>query len=249
MTAEIKCTGDASIPRRLSLFGVAQNEADREMAQFGRTFADVAWRLCPDPPEIHIDLDLSGCGAGERGALGERAVAWLSGRFGAQVLPPAADSMPATVGRLLLRREETIAVAESCTGGLISDWLTNVAGSSGYFLFGGVTYANQAKVNVLGVSPDTLQHFGAVHEETAREMAAGVRRLAGATYGLATSGIAGPDGGTRDKPVGTVCVALATPQTVLARRFVQDCGDRLKNKKYFALAALGLLRDLLQAGQ
>jgi nicotinamide-nucleotide amidase len=150
--------------------------------------------------------------------------------------------MEAAVGRLLSRNKSTIAVAESCTGGLIAHWLTNVAGSSDYFLYSGVVYANQAKVALLGVSQDTLNRHGAVHEETVLEMALKVRQITGATYGIATSGIAGPGGGTDEKPVGTVCIGLATPDGVRAYRFQYRFRNREMNKQIFAMTALDLLR-------
>jgi len=133
-------------------------------------------------------------------------------------------------------------VAESCTGGLISHMLTDVPGSSDYFLFSGVTYSNQAKESVLGVTPATLSRHGAVHEQTAMEMARGARKITGATYGLSTSGIAGPDGGTREKPVGTVCIGLASPQSVVGHRFIFSNFSRTMNKQIFAMTALDLLR-------
>ena len=141
----------------------------------------------------------------------------------------------------------TLAVAESCTGGLISHWLTNVPGSSEYFLFSGVTYSNDAKKKILGVSAETINRCGAVHEETVKEMAQGARRIVGATYGLATSGIAGPAGGSADKPVGTVCIGLATDSSAEAYRFHFPFGNRLMKKKIFAIAALDVLRHKLQS--
>ncbi len=136
----------------------------------------------------------------------------------------------------------TIGVAESCTGGLISHLLTNVAGSSDYFLFSGVTYSNDAKQNVLGVSEETLKTYGAVSEETVREMAIGVRRISGSTYGLATSGIAGPTGGTEDKPLGTVCIGISTKEETVAYTFKSPFKERLSNKQIFAICALDLFR-------
>ena len=155
-------------------------------------------------------------------------------------------SMEAVVGGLLAEKKATIAIAESCTGGLISHMLTNVPGSSGYFLFSGVTYSNEAKTKVLGVSNQVLQRHGAVHQETVIKMAQGVRRIAGTTYGLATSGIAGPDGGTDEKPVGTLCIGLATPHDVKGFQFFFPFNTRLMNKKIFAMKALDLLRRELQ---
>lgn len=241
-------TRQITIHRVLSLFGPTEGVVRRNLSQFKRKFAgQFHARVQIKFPEVHIHLSLSGTCEAQLHRQADLAVAWLVDRFKDRVLSAAGEPMEVVVGNLLARRQATVAVAESCTGGLISHWFTNVAGSSDYFLLGAITYSNQAKIDVIGVSPGTLERHGAVHEETAKEMAAGVRRLAGATYGLATSGIAGPDGGTADKPVGTVCLALAAPQTLVARRHTLDWGDRLKNKKFFAMAALDLLRCTLTA--
>jgi nicotinamide-nucleotide amidase len=125
--------------------------------------------------------------------------------------------------------------------------LTNSAGSSNFFLLSAVTYHNQAKINVLGVQQQTLIAHGAVHETVARQMAEGVRRVVDSTYGLSITGIAGPDGGTPEKPVGTVCISLAGPNGVMARRFHFSFGRRLMNKRIFATAALDVLRRELVA--
>lgn len=137
-------------------------------------------------------------------------------------------------------------MAESCTGGLISHLITQVPGSSDYFLLSAVTYANSAKISVLGVRPETLERFGAVHESTAMEMAAGARRLAESDWAVLTTGIAGPGGGPTLKPVGTVCIGVAGPGGVAeARKFEFRFDDRDKNKKMFAAMALELLRRYL----
>ena len=120
------------------------------------------------------------------------------------------------VHRLLTERGETMAVAESCTGGKIASLFTAMAGASAYFLLGAVTYSNEAKIGILGVSPETLERYGAVSEQTAREMAEGVRRVTGADYGVATTGIAGPTGGSDEKPVGTVWFAVSSAVGTLA---------------------------------
>jgi nicotinamide-nucleotide amidase len=163
------------------------------------------------------------------------------------VISEDGEAMEAVIGKLLTEQSATLALAESCTGGLVANWLTNVAGSSAYFLFSAVTYSNAAKMDVLGVSRQTLERSGAVDETTAREMAEGARRVAGATYGLSTSGIAGPDGGSDDKPVGTVCIGFAGPDRSFGRRFYFPFGRRLMNKKIFAMAALDMLRKELIA--
>jgi PncC family amidohydrolase len=150
-----------------------------------------------------------------------------------------------TLGPLLVARRFTLAVAESCTGGLIGHRLTNVPGSSDYFLGGLIAYSYSAKEKLLGVQPQTLQNFGAVSEPTAREMARGACRVLGAHLGVAVTGIAGPGGATPDKPVGLTWVALCAPGFERAEHYVWT-GDRVANKEASAEAALRLVLDYLQ---
>lgn len=154
------------------------------------------------------------------------------------------------VGDRLRGREEFVAVAESATGGLVGSLLTDVPGSSAYFDRSVVTYSNDAKQDVLAVSREALDEFGAVSPEVVREMARGIRDMAGVTWGVATSGIAGPDGGTEEDPVGTVYVAVAYgapwgtgASTVTTERYEFD-GDRDACKEQFSQQAL---EDLLVA--
>ena len=152
------------------------------------------------------------------------------------------------VGQLLTEQKLTIAVAESCTGGLLAHRLTNVPGSSAYFVGGVVAYSNEVKERVLGVSEKTLATHGAVSEQCAREMARGVRHLLGADVAISATGIAGPTGGTPEKPVGLVYVALAAMDTERCERHLWH-GDRLANKQQTSEAALGMLRQYLEARQ
>jgi PncC family amidohydrolase len=152
------------------------------------------------------------------------------------------------VGRLLTEQGLTIAVAESCTGGLIAHQLTNVSGSSAYFIGGVVAYSNQVKERVLGVSGETLAAYGAVSEQCAREMARGARRLFDTDVAISSTGIAGPTGGTPQKPVGLVYVALAAPDLERCERHLWR-GDRLENKHLTSEAALEMLRQYLEARQ
>jgi PncC family amidohydrolase len=153
-----------------------------------------------------------------------------------------------TLGPLLMARRLTLALAESCTGGLIGHRLTNVPGSSDYFVGGLVAYSYSAKEKLLGVRPETLETFGAVSEPTAREMARGACRVLGTHLGVAVTGIAGPGGATPDKPVGLTWVALCAPDFERAERYVWT-GDRAANKEASAEAALRLVLDYLeQAG-
>lgn len=150
------------------------------------------------------------------------------------------------LGDLLRARNLTLATAESCTGGLIADRITNVPGSSDYFPGGVVAYAYQTKVDLLGVAWDTLRTYGAVSREVVLEMAAGARRALGADLAVSVSGIAGPGGGLPHKPVGTTWIGLSTPDGAWARLFVWD-GDRLHNKAASAEAALQFVVDYLQS--
>ena len=151
-------------------------------------------------------------------------------------------TMQQSVHRLLTERGQTMAVAESCTGGRIASAFTAMPGASAYFLLGAVTYSNESKIKVLGVSPETLAHHGAVSGQTAREMAEGIRRLTGADYGVATTGIAGPSGGTDEKPVGTVWFAVASADgtTVAMRNSGTDRGQIIERASAYAIE---MLRD------
>jgi PncC family amidohydrolase len=160
-------------------------------------------------------------------------------------MPDEGIPLEAAVGQRLLQRGLTLAVAESCTGGLIGHRLTNVAGSSTYFLGGIISYSYDAKERLLAVSHSTLYDCGAVSEETAREMARGARRALGADIGLSVTGIAGPGGAMPGKPVGLTWIALSARDSEQARHFIWT-GQREGNKAQSAEAALTLLNDYLQ---
>lgn len=155
------------------------------------------------------------------------------------------EPLEVTVGQLLLQHKLTLATAESCTGGLIGHRLTNVPGSSEYFLGGIIAYANAIKERALGVSRQTLDTHGAVSAETALEMARGARRVLGVDIAISVTGIAGPGGGTLDKPVGLVYSALVAPDFEQVERFVWN-QDREGNKWESAEAALHLVQEYLQ---
>jgi nicotinamide-nucleotide amidase len=148
------------------------------------------------------------------------------------------------VGKLLRKKGVTLATAESCTGGYIAHLVTSIPGSSDYFLGSVVSYANQVKEHLLNVQPETLSSVGAVSRETVEQMAAGVLKSIGSDYVIATSGIMGPDGGTPEKPVGTVWVAVGKPGKILAQKFYFRF-DRLRNIELASSAALNLLRKFI----
>ena len=167
-------------------------------------------------------------------------------RLGEIVYGEADDTMESVVGRLLAEQHMTLALAESCTGGLIGHRLTQVPGSSSYIDRGVVSYSNRAKVELLGVSPDLLDRHGAVSAEVAAAMARGIRERSGVSVGLSVTGIAGPGGGTKTKPVGLVYVGLdGGPNEALTKEFRFHGGDRSVIKQRSSQAALDLLRRWL----
>jgi nicotinamide-nucleotide amidase len=237
---------EVNLVKTISAFGLGESAIGEQLAGLTAEFPEIKLGIRAKFPEIHVTLYCRG--KDDKGldqSMG-KASEWVMKKIGEKVFSDDGDSMEAVVGGLLAGKKATLAVAESCTGGLISHWLTNVPGSSEYFLYSGVTYSNESKSKLLGVSTKIIERHGAVHEETSKEMAEGVRRVAGSNYGLSTSGIAGPAGGTKDKPVGTVCIGLASPHSVKGFRFFFPFNSRSRNKKIFAMKALDLLRHELQ---
>ncbi len=197
-------------------------------------------------PELTLRLTVSGgaAQANEFNSLRQQ----LSAILGDYVYAESDAAMEEIVGRLLAEKNRTLALAESCTGGLIAHRITRVAGSSAYFLGGAVTYSNQEKIRALGVNPATLEKFGAVSRETALEMSQGIRERTGASVALSVTGIAGPSGGTPEKPVGTVWVSIARAQQHEAKLLkLLVLTDRERIIQGTAQAALNWLRLSLMA--
>ncbi len=157
------------------------------------------------------------------------------------------ESLEMVIGKLLAQKNKTVCTAESCTGGNIAHMITSVPGSSDYFKGSVIAYANIIKARLLGVDEKLIEKDGAVSEEVVREMAEGARKLFKTDYSVATSGIAGPDGGTDEKPVGTLWIAVASGTGTVAEKHIFG-NDRLTNIKRFSLAALNLLRKQIISG-
>jgi nicotinamide-nucleotide amidase len=198
----------------------------------------------PQFPENHITLNLSGKDEAtvtdELGKV-EKEIRRLIGFY---VFAAGNQSMEEVVGRMLVDKDMTISVAESCSGGLIGHRLTNVPGSSAYFHGGVVVYSNQSKADLLHVNPKTLETHGAVSNQTVREMARGVRDLFKTDLGLAVTGIAGPDGGSKEKPVGTVHIGLAAGDEVISDKY-RFWGNREEVKLETSIMALDWVRRYL----
>jgi nicotinamide-nucleotide amidase len=154
------------------------------------------------------------------------------------------DTLEKNVGLLLKGKNKTLSTAESCTGGYIAHLITSVSGSSAYYNGSIISYANDVKINELGVTPDILKTVGAVSEACVIQMAQGVRSKLKTDYAISTSGIAGPDGGTDEKPVGTVWIAISGPQKTIAQQF--NMGDnRERTIQRTAIQGLDMLRKML----
>jgi len=196
---------------------------------------------CARPGEVDVRLAARGADAEQLVAEAEAVVRREVGRH---VYGTEGDSLEGCVVRLLTEGRHTLAVAESCTGGRLASRITDVPGASGVFLGGFLTYSNALKQHLVGVRAETLATHGAVSEPTAREMAEGARFRAGADFALAVTGIAGPAGGTPDKPVGTVFIALAASDGIRVKRYL-NAFDRETFKHMTSQQALELLRQQL----
>ena len=195
------------------------------------------------PSQFGVRLRITSEGASEEEANNkiseiEQKIRTKAGRY---IFGKEKELLEEVIGNLLKERGMTLAVAESCTGGLVSDMLTNISGSSGYFERGIVSYSNAAKVEILKVNEDMIAENGAVSIEVARQMAEGVKSISGTDFGLSTTGIMGPTGATADKPVGLVYIGICDDKVCTAKEF-QFGDDRLLNKQRAAQAALDMLR-------
>ena len=226
--------------RVLRSFGLTESATDQALGGLEALFPGVKLGFRAHFPEIQIKLTVKGPDIEVARAQLEAAAVEVRRRVGAHLFSEGA-SMEEAVGEGLKRAHATLAAAESCTGGLVAQLVTAVPGSSEYFDRGFVTYTNQAKMDLLGVSEEILREHGAVSEPCARAMAEGARSRAGTTYAVAVTGIAGPGGGTPDKPVGLVFVALAGPEGTFVRR-LRWPGQRDQVRAISAMVALDLVR-------
>jgi nicotinamide-nucleotide amidase len=192
---------------------------------------------CARPAEAEVRI------VGKPEAI-EQADAIIRSTLGPSIFSAADETLEEVVVKLLVHRHQTLAVAESCTGGLLANRITNVPGASEVFLAGYVSYANQAKVNMLNVDPHLIERHGAVSEQVARALAEKARERAASDHALATTGIAGPGGGSPGKPVGTIYIALASAgETIVKKLFFPT--DRETFKQIATQTALELLRKTI----
>jgi nicotinamide-nucleotide amidase len=220
--------------------GVGESSVEEAIGEKVLAIPGIELGDCARPGEVDVRI------IGKPEAI-QQANAIIRSALGFSIFSTADETLEEVVVRLLTKRNQTLATAESCTGGLIADRITNVPGASGVFIAGYVCYANQAKINMLNVDPKLVEKHGAVSEPVARALAEHARACAGSDYALATTGVAGPTGGSPQKPVGTVYIALASDglETIVKRFFFPT--DRETFKQLATQSALDLLRRKILA--
>jgi nicotinamide-nucleotide amidase len=203
--------------------------------------SNVKLAYLPQPGIVRLRLTASGNNRDDLVTVVEKEIVRLKELIGDYIFGFDKDTLEEVVGKMLRQKKKTVSTAESCTGGYIAHLITSVAGSSDYYKGSVVSYANEIKNNILDVNDGDIEKFGAVSEPVVTQMAANVRKKFGTDFALATSGIAGPAGGTDEKPVGTTWIAVATPEKVVARLF-RFGEHRGRNIRRSALMALDMLR-------
>lgn len=227
--------------RSYSIAGVGESLVEKAIGEKVLAIPGIELGYCARPGEVEVRV------IGDRKTI-QAADVVIRGELGLSIFSDNDEALEEVVVRLLKQRKQTLATAESCTGGLIANQITNVSGASEVFLAGYVTYANSAKSDILNVDSNLIDKHGAVSEAVARAMAEGARTRAASTYGLATTGIAGPTGGSNEKPVGTVYIALASGDLETGIGKFLFPTDRETFKQLAAQTALDLLRlKLLKA--
>jgi nicotinamide-nucleotide amidase len=231
----------ALIERRLyKIANKGESLVEEEIGDRVLAIPGIELGYCARPGEVDVRI------VGKAKAI-EQADAIIRSTLGPSIFSAADESLEEVIVKLLAQRSQTLAVAESCTGGLLADRITNVPGASAVFLAGYVCYANQAKIGMLDVDPQMIEKHGAVSEQVARALAEHARACAKSDYALATTGVAGPSGGSPEKPVGTLYVALAgSGETIVKKLFFPT--DRETFKQIATQAALELLRRRLIVG-
>jgi len=230
----------------LRVTGMSESDLDSLISPVYKKYDNPATTILAANGDLQVHLRAR-CGSdAEADALLAEVAGPIELLLGDRLYSRNGDPLEVVVGSLLRQKHATVAVAESCTGGMLGERFTSVPGSSEYFLGGFITYSNTLKTELLGVPPEVLQTFGAVSRETAEAMAAGARRRSNSTHALAVTGIAGPNGGSEAKPVGTVWVALADAAGTHAfeRRFL---GDRQRIRTFTCQMALDVLRRRLSS--
>jgi len=234
----------APIQKTLNFFGLESDVIFKTFKDLLTGEKYIGFDIVQGNLESLVKVRITGPDDVDRIALFEMLEEKIRQSLGQYLFSSNEQGMEDIVGSLLFKRKITISVAESCTGGLIGNMLTDVPGSSRYFLGGVIAYGNQAKHDLLGVSSRTLEAFGAVSDPVVKEMAEGVRDIFKSGIGLAITGIAGPDGGSREKPVGTVHIGLSIGDDTYCGKY-RFKGNRERVKQGSAMMALDWVRRYL----
>ncbi len=232
---------------RLRTFGMTESAVGEKLGPIEGEEKNVTIGYRATFPEIEVKVLARGASAAESEATAARVADRVRLALGTIVFGEGEETYPAYVGRVLRARGMSLAIAESCTGGLVGQLVTSVPGSSEYLLFDAVTYSNASKISVLGVNEETIRGYGAVSLEVASAMADGARRIADADLSVAITGIAGPGGGTDEKPVGTVFLALARRGAPTQAHALKFGGDRERIRTFSAYHALRLVAEAASA--
>jgi nicotinamide-nucleotide amidase len=227
----------------LRTFGLPESLVGEKLAGIEADFPGTTIGYRAHFPEIEVKVLARAASHGAARDICERATAEVRARLTTYVYGEADDTFSGVVGRALRARGWTLAIAESCTGGLVGSLLTREPGASDFLLLDAVTYANSAKSRILGVDEDTIRWHGAVSPEVAAAMAQGAKRVSGADLAISLTGVAGPSGGSETKPVGTVYLAIARPDGTTDVRHRLFSGDRMHIQTLAAYAALQLVRE------
>ncbi len=234
--------GEIIVRRRsLKVTGMGESAVDELIAPIYTRYDNPQTATLFNKSEIEIQFTAQATSNAEADRLIDEVADQVAAKLGIAVFSTDGEKMEEVVGRMLRARSESLSVAESCTGGLIAYRLTEVPGSSDYFHDGAVTYSNDSKIRNLKVDEALIEKHGAVSEEVAGAMAEGIRRRANTVYGLSVSGIAGPGGGSDEKPVGTVFIGYSDDEETSARKFIMP-GDRYLIRWRTSQTALDLLR-------
>lgn len=240
-----KLAGQIYVKRRIiKVTGMGESAVDEQIAPIYTAHTGLQTTILFNRSEVEIHLAAVSENEATAQELVDDVSQKIAEKLGIAVFSTFGESIEEVVGKLMVEQGKTLAVAESCTGGLISRRLTDIAGSSEYFIEGAITYANEAKVRTLGVLPEMLEKHGAVSPEVAEAMAQGIRQRAQTDYGISVTGIAGPGGGTPDKPVGLVYIGYSDKNKTKSLK-ISLPGDRYLIRWRSSQAALDYLRRKL----
>lgn len=236
---------EAIVHQTITTYGIPESALAKKLESWENHLpANIKLAYLPQPGAVRLRLTAKGIEKNiiEKQIAGE--LKKLKNIIPDDISAWADEPINETIGRLLLDRQETLSTAESCTGGYIAHLITLVPGSSDYFKGAVIAYANEIKESTLGVSHQSIKDFGAVSVQVVKEMAEGIRKKTGTDYAIATSGIAGPGGGTPEKPVGTTWISIASKERTIAKHFLMG-EHRERNIKKTALEALNMLRKII----